>query len=73
MRKNPIQTSTAFDETDILSQDVTIDPAQTEIARLAYQLWTERGRPDGSADEDWFRAQDLLRSGRAVSASSSAP
>lgn len=32
-----------------------------EIAALAYQLWMERGRPEGSADEDWFRAEEQLR------------
>jgi len=26
------------------------------IEHLAYQLWLERGRPDGSPDEDWFLA-----------------
>ena len=35
------------------------DPALIE--RLAYTYWEERGRPDGSADEDWFRAEEVLR------------
>jgi hypothetical protein len=33
-----------------------------DIAALAYQLWQARGRPDGSPDEDWFRAAAELRS-----------
>ncbi len=37
----------------------TLDPARVE--RLAYALWEERGRPDGSAAEDWLRAEQLLR------------
>jgi hypothetical protein len=38
------------------------DPATHEqIALLAYQYWEARGRPIGSPDEDWFRAeQDVL-------------
>lgn len=47
-----------------------LDPDDDAIARLAYNLWVERGRPEGSSEEDWFRARGLLRSGRAVSASS---
>lgn len=31
------------------------------IARLAYQLWLERGSPEGSAEDDWFRAEKALR------------
>ena len=32
-----------------------------EIARRAYQLWEERGKPHGSHEEDWYRAEDELR------------
>ena len=28
-----------------------------EIARLAYQIWEERGRPIGSAEVDWYEAE----------------
>jgi Protein of unknown function (DUF2934) len=31
-----------------------------EIEKLAYQLWEERGRPLGSLEEDWFRAEREL-------------
>ena len=31
-----------------------------QIERLAYQLWEERGRPAGSPDDDWFRANEIL-------------
>jgi hypothetical protein len=31
-----------------------------EIADLAYRLWVERGRPDGSADADWSEAERQL-------------
>ena len=36
-------------------------PTHEEIAALAYQHWENRGRPIGSPEEDWLRAeQDLL-------------
>lgn len=41
------------------SERATPDPGLVE--RLAYALWEERGRPDGSADDDWLRAEQLLR------------
>jgi hypothetical protein len=28
-----------------------------QIEKLAYQLWEERGRPLGSPDDDWLRAE----------------
>jgi hypothetical protein len=31
-----------------------------QIAELAYQMWQERGRPLGSPDDDWFRAEREL-------------
>lgn len=33
-----------------------------EIAELAHQYWEERGRPEGSSEEDWHRAVKELRS-----------
>ena len=33
-----------------------------EIAALAYELWVARSRPEGSPEEDWFRAVEALRS-----------
>ena len=33
-----------------------------KIACLAYSYWEARGCPDGSPEEDWFRAeQDILQ------------
>ena len=31
-----------------------------EVARRAYELWEQRGRPNGSREEDWFRAESEL-------------
>ena len=36
--------------------------SQDRIAQLAYQLWQERGCPDGSPEVDWERAVRLLES-----------
>ena len=32
-----------------------------EIAILAHRLWEERGCPEGSPEQDWFRAAHQLR------------
>ncbi|HJT86352.1 MAG TPA: DUF2934 domain-containing protein [Bryobacteraceae bacterium] len=37
------------------------DPAPEEVARLAYSYWQARGCPDGSPEEDWYRAEAELR------------
>lgn len=31
-----------------------------EVERLAYQLWEQRGRPEGTSVEDWNRAKEIL-------------
>jgi len=36
-------------------------PTYEEIAQLAYQLWEERGRPNGSPEIDWERAEAALQ------------
>ena len=38
-----------------------IGPTESEIANLAYQLWQDNGCPVGSAKEDWFRAEAMLK------------
>jgi hypothetical protein len=37
-------------------------PDERTVADLAYQRWVERGCPQGSAEEDWFEAERVLRS-----------
>jgi hypothetical protein len=32
------------------------------VSELAYRRWLERGCPQGSPDEDWFAAEEELRS-----------
>ena len=41
--------------------------SREEIQRLAYQLWIERGRPEGSPQDDWERAERLLEFAHAES------
>jgi hypothetical protein len=38
-----------------------------EVESLAYRLWLQRGRPIGSPDVDWFRAEDELGRARLTS------
>jgi hypothetical protein len=35
-------------------------PTHDEIARRAYSYWEQRGRPEGSPEVDWFRAEQEL-------------
>ena len=39
--------------------------SEPDVARLAYALWEQRGCPEGSSEEDWFRAEQELWAGRA--------
>ena len=49
---------TASPETSIPSDQPR--PTHEQIVSLAYVLWQERGCPDGSPEEDWFRAEKEL-------------
>jgi hypothetical protein len=33
---------------------------QQQIKLLAYSLWERRGRPENSADTDWFEAEEQI-------------
>jgi hypothetical protein len=43
--------------TDFLGED-----RHEFVAKLAYKLWEERGRPFGSPEVDWFAAERALYS-----------
>jgi hypothetical protein len=51
------------DETDEQSPQTPAQPgpSEAEIERLAYELWETRGRPNGSSELDWLRAEQILR------------
>jgi hypothetical protein len=45
-------------------KEVPVESAAEEhIAALAYEFWKLRGRPIGSPEEDWFRAEKQLNQG----------
>jgi hypothetical protein len=74
MRKDPVQNKTTYSETAgpstaaALARSVSTSDYEPEtIARLAYRLWEDRGRPEGSPEYDWFLAEEILRTGQAVS------
>jgi len=35
--------------------------SHSDIARLAHQLWEQRGCPEGSPEEDWYEAEMKLK------------
>jgi hypothetical protein len=39
-------------------------PTGLVVTELAYKLWTERGRPSGSPQEDWFASICQLKHDR---------
>src|ERR1017187_7366383 len=44
----------------------TVCPTESEIATVAYQLWLERGCPIGTDQEDWVRAEAMLKNALVV-------
>ena len=55
--KSPDKQRPAELTTDFLGED-----RHEFVARLAYKLWEERGRPSGSPQVDWFAAERALYS-----------
>jgi hypothetical protein len=39
----------------------SISSTKSDIAAVAYQLWLENDCPAGSGQEDWFRAEAMLK------------
>jgi len=60
-------TAVSEDSVPVLGSPGQATPGADDIARLAYFYWEARGGNGGSAEEDWFRAeQELLALARAV-------
>ena len=57
----------AVDEHSEIAQEAASETSddREEIARLAYQYHEERGGHHGSHEEDWFRAEQVIRERRA--------
>lgn len=45
----------------VIQEPPEVTPNEAEIAHLAYSLWEARGFQNGSPEEDWFRAEEELR------------
>jgi hypothetical protein len=54
-----IKTTASEDQGHVRDSELV---TREDIARLAYAFWEERGGQGGSPDEDWFRAENELRS-----------
>jgi hypothetical protein len=65
MMKQPGEnTNATFDEIRAAQDRARPEPRglnHEEVAEVARQLWRERGGIGGSADEDWFRATEIVR------------
>ena len=66
----PSDAATALPEGGTVSVSVktaaTVSPTASEIAIVAYQLWLDNGCPVGSDQEDWLRAEAMLRNALAA-------
>jgi hypothetical protein len=53
----------ATENEDPLNQSKRVhqEPSHEEIARLAYVYWSQRRPEDGTAEDDWLRAEATLR------------
>jgi hypothetical protein len=62
----PAQPDDVSNGPSVLSAALTENSiSREEIARLAYASWELRGRPVGSAEYDWIKAEEELRSRQA--------
>lgn len=58
--KAPAAEPIALDSVAMDSAIATRTPTYEEVATLAEQYWHERGRPFGSPEVDWLRAEATL-------------
>jgi len=57
----PDPVTTENEDSPDTSERVHQEPSHEEIAKLAYVYWSQRGPDDGSAEDDWLRAEAALR------------
>jgi len=62
-KKKAADTPSNVTEITVTREQMTINReiSKEEIARLAHELWNERGRQHGRDADDWFHAEQLLR------------
>ena len=46
---------------EVLQMEASVFVSHEQVAELAHRFWNERGRTHGHHEEDWFRAEQLLR------------
>jgi len=46
---------------EVLQMEASVFISHEQVAELAHRFWNERGRAHGHHEEDWFRAEQLLR------------
>jgi hypothetical protein len=57
----PLAGATKIENPTTETRASNTDPEYDHIAQLAYSYWQARGCPDGSPEEDCFRAESELR------------
>jgi Protein of unknown function (DUF2934) len=62
-KKKAADTPSNVTEITVTREQMTVNReiSKEEIARLAHQLWNERGRQHGRDADDWLQAEQLLR------------
>jgi hypothetical protein len=59
---NPAPTPVAVSPSEPLAPtEISEERRFQDIAAVAYRYWQARGCPDGSPDEDWFKAEYEVR------------
>lgn len=64
MADRDLKRTVTSDPDPSLQRDLSGSVDASEIAVRAYELWQDRGRPIGSDQEDWFKAESELKSPR---------
>ena len=59
--KVPAKPRAAAKPTLVAEKAAVPTPTRDQIALLAHRFWAERGYRHGSAEQDWFRAEQQLR------------
>ncbi len=62
-KKKAADTPSNVTEITVTREQLTVNReiSREEVARLAHQLWNDRGRQHGHDAEDWFQAEQALR------------
>ena len=64
--------SVGVDQSPTTRLEARNEPTREEISARAHRCWVERGRPEGSPEVDWRRAEEELRREREAGRSAAA-